>query len=301
MWALKIVIFTLVLYFFYRQIQRIVKMDDFSLEIKNGFFLFLVFILLFLNQLFEWLKWNNTIRALSGEELNYNKQIKSYLSGVVTGFVTPNFLGNFIGRMFYFKRKSRVGITILTLYSNAAQFTASIFFGLLSVFFLGLISLNLGLSSAWLFSLTVIALICLLLGYFLIHQITQFLFRRKKWMLYFSKHFKHKKRYLTEQLGLSVVRHGIFSLQFFLMLGAFGFPLELKHLFYVWQLYFMSTLIPSLWFGKLLIRESVALWMFGAYPQYLNEVLAASVSLWVLNQGFPALIGFPFLKLSKKR
>jgi hypothetical protein len=111
---------------------------------------------------------------------------------------------------------------------------------------------------------------------------------------------KMKSNFLLKQLIFSFLRHFVFSLQYFLLLLAFGLHLDLESIFYIWQIYFWSTLIPSLWFGKLFIRESVALWILGQITTQTEIVLLSSVTLWFINQVVPALIGIPYFKFSKK-
>jgi hypothetical protein len=111
---------------------------------------------------------------------------------------------------------------------------------------------------------------------------------------------KEKSNFLFKQLIFSFLRHFVFSVQYLFLLLAFGLEIELESLFYIWQIYFWSTLIPSLWFGKLFIRESVALWILGQITAQTEIVLLSSVTLWIMNQGIPALIGIPYFKFSKK-
>jgi hypothetical protein len=55
-----------------------------------------------------------------------------------------------------------------------------------------------------------------------------------------------------------------------------------------------------LWFGKLVIRESISIWILSQYIENTGIILISSILLWCINQGIPAIIGFPFLKMQKK-
>jgi hypothetical protein len=51
------------------------------------------------------------------------------------------------------------------------------------------------------------------------------------------------------------------------------------------------TLIPSPFVGKVLLRENVALFVFVALSVDEYVILIASLLLWFINLGIPALIG----------
>ena len=57
---------------------------------------------------------------------------------------------------------------------------------------------------------------------------------------------------------MSTLRHAVFTLQFYLVLIAFGVETSFELIFWIWQVYFWVTLSPSLLLGKIGIRESIA-------------------------------------------
>jgi hypothetical protein len=248
----------------------------------------------------EWLKWKNTLRVLS-VKVRLRVEIQSFFAGILSGFLTPNLLGNFIGRIFYFERRERIAITFLTLISNSAQFVASTFFGLLSILFIGLNKELLEETNSGVKVLIIVLIIMQFIVFFLLFKISGWVFRSKSWMRKITLAVRGKGFYLLQQLFLSLARHAIFSFQYYFLLLAFGLEADLKLLFYIWQLFLISTLIPSFWFGKLFIRESVAIWILTPLTGHPEIVLLASIMLWLMNQGLPALIGVPYFKLSNRR
>ena len=56
--------------------------------------------------------------------------------------------------------------------------------------------------------------------------------------------------------------------------------------------FLLTTLIPSLFFGKLLVRESAALIVFAWAGLSVPVILAVSFSLWFINLALPASIGY---------
>jgi uncharacterized membrane protein YbhN (UPF0104 family) len=295
----KVLLFALVLYFLYLQVKKIDLMAFFEIQLASFSSFFAALLLVFANQFFEFLKWDNTLKTLE-IKTDIKTKFASYMAGNLSGFLTPNLLGNFIGRLFYFERRNRISLTFLTLVSNTAQFVASMFFGLIGILMLGLPRDFYEMNDTFLLLLLLFFLSIFLLGYFSLFKISKFLFQSKKWMIRILDEVKMKSNFLLKQLIFSFLRHFVFSLQYFLLLLAFGLHLDLESIFYIWQIYFWSTLIPSLWFGKLFIRESVALWILGQITTQTEIVLLSSVTLWFINQVVPALIGIPYFKFSKK-
>ena len=82
-----------------------------------------------LNWFIEWLKWKTIVAS---KNISLRVRWHSFLSGMVSGVITPAYAGNFIGRMFYFDKKDRKEIILNTLVSNGAQFIISIVMGLIA-------------------------------------------------------------------------------------------------------------------------------------------------------------------------
>ena len=84
-----------------------------------------------LNWCFEWLKWKEVVR-FSGDKPTIQQRYHSFWAGIVSGMLTPNMLGNFLGRIYYFKRTVRFIITYLTLLGSFSQFLITILSKILS-------------------------------------------------------------------------------------------------------------------------------------------------------------------------
>jgi hypothetical protein len=253
---LKTILFLVVAYFFYLQISKLDFTLIFSIKVKDYFYLILAICFVPLNWLFEYLKWNNLLKFGEIHISKRGKQ-KSFMAGIITGFLSPNLLGNFIGRMYYFPRNERVKIIYLTQYSNASQFLPSVLFGLISVLIIGF-PFQFGLKLNFLFSvLLIISFVFLFIIYFRLPKLVKFLFEKKKWFK--AMKFKQISLFQMQQLLVSSLRHLTFSLQYLFVFIAFGVSFNFILLFLIWQVFLWSTLIPSLWFGKLFIRESIAL------------------------------------------
>lgn len=280
------ILFLLLAYFFYIQFRKINWNED-SFYIQNPFFIVLALILVPLNWFLEWLKWNSTLQIL---EIQVNDPIKKYafLAGIVTGMLTPNMLGNFIGRIYYFERKHRIGLIILTLATNYAQFIASILFGIVAILFLNKTPFEFPVSQ-----LSILLIICSLLVillYFNFEWIFKF-FKRKVRIHLLIRNLQKRRVYRWKILLLSLIRHAIFTTQFLLVLQAFGEEFSLINILWVWQLYLWVTLVPSLFMGKLGIRESISIWVLGMIGMGELTVLISSFIIWTMNLLIPTIAG----------
>jgi hypothetical protein len=244
--------------------------------------------------LLEWLKW---LEILNFSEIQIAKRhtFQSFCSGIITGMLTPNMQGNFIGRIYYFERKNRIELIVSTLISNYAQFLMSIIFGVFGLIFLNISPIPFNFSTL-LFTL-VLGGILFLYFYFNFEKISKKL-AKKKHVLAFFVRLKQEPVFRWKLMFLSLIRYFIFVLQFGALLGAFGIPLSFELVFWIFQVYLWVTIAPSLFLGKLAIRESISLWVLGFAGFQQQPILLASLSIWVLNLFIPTMIS---LLIAKKK
>jgi uncharacterized membrane protein YbhN (UPF0104 family) len=256
----------------------------------------LAFLLVPLNWFCEWQKWRITLKAAEVRSTN-RLAFNAFLAGIVSGMLTPNMLGNFIGRIFYFQRRDRIAITVYTMFSNYGQFAASVIVGLICIYFLN--ETPFGELPDYFIWLTV----PVILFVFILHFYFDF---------FFSKIFKRRMRELRIQkknrlfgsfhwkvLFWSLFRLSVFSIQFYLVLVAFG--AEFNFILFLWigQYYFWVTLAPSLFFGKVVIRDSIALWVLVAVIANSSTIVVASFSIWIINLLLPTLFSVLFFRSKK--
>lgn len=272
--------------FFYFQFIKIDWSKE-KIQLIHPFFLFLTLLLVPINWCLEWIKW---VITLNVAEVQTTQKIKlnAFFAGIITGMLTPNMLGNFIGRIYYFERRNRISLIVLTLVSNYAQFIASIVFGIIGILILGKIPIDFEINKFY-FLLIVIGLVVILF-YFNFEWLLIFL-KRKVRIYVLIRNIKRRRMYRWKILLLSFLRHGIFTLQFSFMLHAFGENLSLENVFWIWQVYLWVTIAPSLILGKLAIRESIAIWVLTLAGMGELTVLISSFLIWTFNLLLPTIIG----------
>jgi uncharacterized membrane protein YbhN (UPF0104 family) len=288
---LKLILLLVVIVFFYFQFKK-VNWSNQAIYVENPFFLLLVLLLVPVNWFFEWRKWTLTLAVVDVYTQPATK-LHAFFAGIVTGMLTPNMLGNFIGRIYYFDRKHRIALVILTLVTNYAQFIASIFLGIVALLILNKSPWILDIAQLnWVF---IFLAILFLLIYFNFEWVFKYI-KRKTRMYLLIRNLQRRRVFRWKILGLSLLRHAVFTLQFSLMLSAFGEDFNFHTMLWIWQFYLWLTLAPSLFLGKLAIRESVAIWVLTAAGMGELTIVISSFLIWVFNLLLPTVIGLFIIK-----
>lgn len=271
-------IFLWILFFQFRTV-------DWSLDLLeeiNPIAGFVVVLLIPLNWFCEYKKWLISVQYLS-KSFEAKTIQHSFMAGIVTGMLTPNMLGNFVGRIFYFPRKYRIDLILLTTLSNFSQFFWSIAFGITSI---AILNFERYTHVVWLGTLLIIFLI---VAFFYFDKYLIFVPFFRKWIKRFSS-FEFSFQLKVHFLFWSWLRHLIFSLQFFGILIFFNQEFSFQLLLWIWQVYFWVTLAPSLFLGKVVIRETIAVWVLSAAGLNPEIVIVSSLLIWVLNLFIPTVV-----------
>ncbi len=254
---------------------------DLGLLMNSWQILLLVALLVPIHWLLEYRKWSVSV----DDSYDAHMTLNAFFSGMITGFITPSYLGNFIGRAKVMGKENLRSSIPLTLLGNAAQFTVSIAVG-----FSGLLISNLN----WLnWPIWVGVFPLLFLPLYLFFDRIPFLEKLVKERGYAVGNLNLRIRLLA----LSFFRFLIFSIQFSLLLGIGSGQWDLGLLPAVWGFYFIITLSPSLFFGKLFVREGVALIYFQYFSFAPSHILMATLFIWLLNNALPTF--FAMMKTRK--
>lgn len=272
----------------YSQISQFDKKAWKSFHLERPLSFALAIILVFPNIWLAFAKWKLTLSTI-GTDSDKKSRVQSFFAGIVTGMLTPNMIGNFIGRFYYFDRKHRVQIITFTMLSNFAQFIASITFGTIAILIIGelLVWQESRQLTTWLF-------VCVLISYLIYFFIDNFLarIRNRDFAHDFKTILKDNRLYRIKILALSYGRFVIFTLQFSLMLHAFGADWNLTLIAAIWQVYLVTMLAPSLFLGKIGVKETIALFVLSELGLNDFSILFSSLIIWFVNSMSPALVGF---------
>lgn len=314
-WLGKLAVSGLLLYYLREVIQDASTHSAFSkhtLQLvwaKHWLAVLVAVLLLPLNWGVEAYKWQYLSQKIEG--LSFLKAYRAVLTGVTLGFVTPNRVGDYAGRILTMHQQNRTDAIGAVLLGRLCQLFATLFLGsaALAYFVYGQyvplatpaglsIALALLLVNGW-------ALTLLFSFQWMIRVLAQVPYVRR-WVHYFSVLEQYSPAELRYMLWLSLLRYVIFMAQFVALLWAFGVSLAPEQ--YIWGVagtFLLKSLVPSInALADIGMRELSAMHFFGLMGQDPLLVLGASLSLWALNIALPSVLGLVFvlpLKLSRLR
>ncbi len=273
-----------------------------ALENGNWLFLAAAVILIPFNWATETLKWHQFV-ARHEPGFTFWGAYRAVLAGVAFSLFLPNRVGEYGGRIFFVRRRNQWKAIIANLVGNFSQtifllLTGSLgaawfmrhFLGVaplvVNAVVLGSVGTALALGFAY---FNIDALVPLLRRLPFIHLLERF-----------SKNLRvlrdFTRRELAEILGWSIVRCLIYSTQYLLLLYFFGIETGLIGGYAgVFALFFIQMSVPLPPITGLLARGNVALHIWGFFGANEVSILAATLSLWVLNLILPSFFGAIFL------
>lgn len=297
----------------YLQIFRKHRLDEllsaFDRELGNHDFLYLLpvlFLLMALNWSAETWKWQWLIRKL--EPLGFIVSLKAVLAGITVSMFTPNRVGEYFGRIFVLREEHRWEGVFVTIIGSMSQLIVTLFAGI-PAFLIFLHKYQpvqdqrmIAIMDISLLVLAVMAL--LLLGLFFntgfITNWTHKLIRDewKRLRRYMEVFAFYSRRELLPVLLFSMLRYAVFSLQFFLVIKAFGIPLSAGDAWIaIPSVFLITTVYPSFTLAELGLRGSASAFVLGAFLSLSDMtahsigILAAAGGLWLVNLVLPALVG----------
>ncbi len=233
--------------------------------------------------------------------ITFKQAIKSVYLGNATGILTPDRLGNFIGRTIGLNKISKTLIISSTTLGNYAQLVTTLTFATLSTLLLTQIETSIILpliSSKVLMIITLVIWVISILIFFNPKVIIKPLLKIK-WLNKKRKNIEHliglKRNELLKILLYGITRYTIFIIQLHTTLITFELNITIiDTVIYAGILYLLTTIVPSPLLGNLGTREYISILLLGNY-QNPTLVVIASVTIWMINIAIPALIGTAIL------
>ncbi len=297
----KVIIAAIVLYII---VSKIGASDIYHIFLSaDPYFLLTAILLLPLNIFFQYYKW----KLLCNETLNEQHKRSIFFSlmqGISVGLFTPARLGEILGRKLSLKHNSLLEVTIMTAVDKLFNLFAVGFFGAVAVLFY--MSYHLNIDAMITTSLAI--LIVFVFAFFLLLLISEEYWRIL--ILDFLSRFKilqkvKPKLQVLKQLNkalliklslFSILQYGVYLSQFALLSAAFAERPDLFIFGWIGALmFFTKTLIPSISYGELGIREAVSIYFLTAFGYSQVIGFNASISIFFINILIPSAAGIVFL------
>lgn len=264
----------------------------------------LVLALMLVNWGLESRKWRLLVREL--ESISKWRAFIATIAGTPIGLITPNRVGEFVGRVLFLSPEHRIAASFATAVGSIAQFVITVVLGLL-----GLVALVMQAehdqvspdAAAWIGLCFLVAVATLLL-YFnpdLLRAAIARLPVIKRWERHAAVLERFSASMLTRVLLISAARYGVFTVQFALLLGALAeVPLD-GAIAAIPVTFLVATLIPTVMLTELGVRGSVAVAVISPAAVHDQGVFLASTALWLINLGLPAMLGGIILLVARIR
>jgi len=292
--ALKVLILIITFGYIYLKLtdDSALNLSQFSTQISAthspiGWSLLLFLGLTVINWVMEILKWKTVASVV--QPISFGKAARQSLAALTISLATPNRIGEYGAKAYFFPSEKRKQILLLNFFSNLVQMTVTIVFGILG---LVLISQEYQVS----FSTTNIVLIGLTV---LALGILGFIFKEKELVLKgfsLTKIWNYIKKLSSRVKGsvvlLSFLRYLTFSFLFFLILRFFGTDLRFQTAMpLIYAMYLLASLVPTIFIFDVVVRGGVAVWLFSLAGIPELPVLCTVLAMWILNFALPALWG----------
>ena len=276
-------------YFIYNQLVNNDKLDWHKFIVlfqKNQSVLGITFILLLsvLNRYFEILKWHNLVQYI--HKITVAEATKQVLAALTAGLFTPNGVGEYAGKAFYFEKKDTKKVIFLNLICNGIQMVLTVIFGIF-----GLLYFN--TQYAVITSQTVaIVFVAFLLLFVLLFSIKKIKIKGYSIEKLIYKINEIPKSIHQKNIFLGICRYIVFSHQYYFLFIAFDVDLPyLTLIATISSVYFLASSLPTFQFLDFAVKGSVGIYFFGILG--VNEwiVIFISTLMWFLNVVLPVIIG----------
>jgi len=238
---------------------------------KNIFF---VLFLTVFNWFLEIMKWQKLVHSI--KKISFFEAAQQSLSALTASLFTPNRIGEYGAKAVYF--------------SNTFQMSVTLILGLVGLYFF-ITSYNVEISYH---RISRFGIIILVVAIFAVFGIRQKRFKIKGFsidrLLAFFKGISIKTKAST--FLLSLIRYAVFSFQFFFLLKILGVnqPYEIL-IVGITTMYLLASIIPTIFIFDVVVKGSVAVYVFGFFG--INEliVLCVITLMWLLNFVLPSVFG----------
>lgn len=269
----------------------------------NLVYLLCALFLVFINWGLEALKWKNIVQEFI--EINFHNAWKGVIMGVSFSLMTPLRLGDYIGRILPLSKANSGKGLVANFLLSLAQNIVHIGLGFLAfLVYMDQFSIQNILPSEFILILSSIVILMLLYLYFK-PSILSVLFSKEywpDWIRRFNLYFEYiqdlSRKLLMQLLGLSLVRYFVFLIQYYCLIRYFGLDLTaFEAVIGIASIYLVQSAIPLPALVGFVARAEIAIIIWGAFTNNILGILAASYSLWIINQLLPAILGlFYFMR-----
>ena len=252
---------------------------------------FLLFLSIF-NWFFEILKWKNLVKTI--KYISFRNALEQSLGGLTASLITPNRIGEYGAKAAYYVKQYRKRIVLLNLLGNMAQMTITTIFGVIGfIIFVNRYQIDVNY-----YKIARFGFILIMISLFAVFGLKQKRFKIRGYtidrVLNYIKGISTKTHCIN--LLLSLIRYLIFSFQFYYLLIIFGVEVDYtKAMVVITSMYFLASIVPSISIFDVVIKGSVAVFLFGLVEVNELTILSIITIMWLVNFAIPSVFGSYFV------
>ena len=259
--------------------------DELSIVFSNNIWAFLI-LLLFTdaNWILEIFKWKTLISI--EKKVDFMSAYEQCLASLTVSIITPNRIGEYGAKALFYEKNKRKKVMLLNLIGNLSQLIATVFFGIIGLFFL-IQNFNIPIPILNIKSILILTIIVFIT--YLLKEKLQF-YKIKTYLK------KIPKAIFIKSLSLSFLRYLVFSHQFYFLTVMFGIETDYFTIInLLFCMYLFASIIPSLSIFDWVIKGSIAIWLFSFVGVNELTIVTITTIMWILNFAIPALLGSIFV------
>lgn len=282
-------------YFIYKKLSENKELDfhvfiQFLSE-NNVFSTKIVLFLLFLsilNWFLEIIKWQTLVATI--EKISFKSALEQSLGSLTASLFTPNRIGEYGAKAIYFPTSKRKKIVFLNFLSNMMQMSTTVFFGCIGFWLLHSkyeLQINYFKVSRFLVIIAVVVVFAAI-------GLKQNKFKVKGFsverLIQFFKDIPFKIK--ISGMLLSIMKYAVFSFQFYYLLQVFGVNVSYYNaMVVITSMYLLASIIPSIFVFDVVIKSSVAVYLFSIVGVNDFTTLSIVTIMWLLNFVLPSIFG----------
>ncbi|MBO3115620.1 flippase-like domain-containing protein [Winogradskyella sp. DF17] len=240
------------------------------------------------NWLLEIFKWQFLVKSIT--PISFLSALEQSLGGLTASLITPNRIGDYGAKAVYYAKSIRKKIVLLNLLGNMSQMAATVLFGIVGL----LIFVSRYQIEIDYYKMTRFLLILLMISTFLVIGIKKSPLHFKGFGIKQIIHFliKLPTSFHIRNLAFSIGRYLVFSFQFYYLLLIFGIEVDyFKAMVVITSMYFLASIIPTISIFDVVIKGSVAIFLFNYVEVNELTILSITTIMWLLNFAVPSLFG----------
>ena len=282
-------------YFIYQKLMNNPDLDFnrfIRFTLKNDVFLSKNIIFLLILSIFNWfleiLKW----RYLASEvkKTTFKNALEQSLGALTASLFTPNRIGEYGAKAIYYKPQYRKRIMLVNLLSNMLQMSVTVLLGVIGFsIFMNTYDIYINYYKIGHFFIIVLAI-----AFLTAFGLKQSSFKVKGFPLDRIKSFllDFPKKKLVYGFVFSLLRYLVFSYQFYVILLLFKVNISyLEAMSVITSMYFIASIVPSIFIFDVIIKGSIAVYLFSFLNINALVILCTITLMWILNFVIPSVFG----------